>query len=948
MLKNTDYVEILKSRVDIIDVAAKLGCLPDRKEGNRYQGATCPAGHGSDNGRCFAIWPEIQAFKCWSCKIKGDVISLVRAVNKCGFLEALDWLADHAGIPRFAHKDMSDDQRAAWEKEQSATRGAFEALTASAEFYHEQLLKDPEMLDHLRHHYGLNDETITAHRIGYATGDGLGEHLKKQGFSEKEIVSTGLFLKLDVWREFFCHRLTFPYWKSGQVVYMIGRKTTRTPENKYEQAKYKKLLTHTSERPHISSAIQNCHFFGEDSARGAEIIYVAEGVTDCLVMLQARYPTISPVTVRFRHEDVPKLLSLTRSAKRVYLVPDQEDNESGMKGATDTASLLEAEGRNVYIVELPRAAGIEKIDVTDFLRDSGKAAFDELVTTARTAIQIDINALTARALSALELQEALGPLKAKLSAVPETKCEAYLGHAKQALNLKGDFVKALRKEIGVLRVANQKKSIASNGTADESGGVIAEMNQFHAGLMNQGRFVVLNEIIDPIEKRPDITLSSVFDFRNRYLNTSVLDPEASAAKGNAVFTTHAEVWLKSKARRDYRGIVFAPGRDVPEYYNLWRGFAVKPKQGDWSLFRKHIREVICRDNNDIFQWVMCWLANLVQDPGGERPGTSIVLRGGQGVGKGAFVVNFGEILGSHFVHISNQWKALGRFNSYLKDALLVFLDEGHWTGDRTSEGVLKALVTERHNLIEPKGKDAFSVENHARVIMASNHDWIVPAGFDERRFCVLDVSGKRAGDHTYFNRLYHQMANSGPAAMLYDLLQMDLTGINLRQIPRTSGLLQQIEASMTSAQRWFFECLREGTIGAFRDDRVLHMKAGFVPVLHDDSMWPRTINCMAVYADYKSYCNLVGERQPTEPNGLGRALRKMVPKIKTRQATTGTRDREYHIPPLAECRKAFEALVSYPIKWGDEDDDTREQPEQPETVDTGTSTHEVQEAWEAL
>ena len=48
-----------------------------------------------------------------------------------------------------------------------------------------------------------------------------------------------------------------------------------------------------------------------------------------------------------------------------------------------------------------------------------------------------------------------------------------------------------------------------------------------------------------------------------------------------------------------------------------------------------------------------------------------------------------------------------RFNQHLKDALLVFVDEGFWAGDKTAEGILKGMVTEKYFMCEPKGKDAF-------------------------------------------------------------------------------------------------------------------------------------------------------------------------------------------------------------------------------------------------
>ena len=114
------------------------------------------------------------------------------------------------------------------------------------------------------------------------------------------------------------------------------------------------------------------------------------------------------------------------------------------------------------------------------------------------------------------------------------------------------------------------------------------------------------------------------------------------------------------------------------------------------------------------------MAHTVQDPGGERPGVAIVMRGGQGVGKGVFATYFGKIFGGHFIHIQNQRHLTGNFNVHLKDKLLVYADEAFWGGDKSMAGVLKGLITEKQIFIEPKGLNAFPVDNHMRFIIASN------------------------------------------------------------------------------------------------------------------------------------------------------------------------------------------------------------------------------------
>jgi DNA primase catalytic core len=433
-------LSVLKSQCDIVEVATTLNCLPKYKSGAYFKGP-CPGNHESKDGQCFVLWPEIQAFRCYHCDASGDVIDLVKLAKKCGFQEAVQWLANHAGIEL---ENQTPEQRIRYEER----RVVYEILTCAAQYYHKQLLNDPEMLGHLKDHYGLNEETIKTYLLGYSPGQDLLKHLSDIGYTKEQTLLTGLFVQLEERvTEFYKHRLTFPYWKSGQVVYFIGRKTTRTPDNDWEKSKYKKLLTRTDKRPYISEHIQNSTFYGEDSIRGVDTVYVAEGVTDCLSLLQVGYATISPVTTRFRAQDQDHLIDLTKYASTVFLIPDAEENQAGIKGAMDTAGCLEAVDKSVFIINIPKPADIEKIDITDFLRDNGKEAFENLVKQAKTILQLEIDKIAGENLDLIRLSDRLGPIKSKLVAMPQSRAEGYLEYLKKELKVKASFINSIRKEI---------------------------------------------------------------------------------------------------------------------------------------------------------------------------------------------------------------------------------------------------------------------------------------------------------------------------------------------------------------------------------------------------------------------------------------------------------------------------------------------------------------------
>jgi integrase len=212
--------------------------------------------------------------------------------------------------------------------------------------------------------------------------------------------------------------------------------------------------------------------------------------------------------------------------------------------------------------------------------------------------------------------------------------------------------------------------------------IIIKLNKSHAALMLGGKFTILTETINPATEYPEIQFSTVADIKNLYRNrkiTRIVDDKVK-------LINPADEWLDHPDRRQYRGIVFTPNEPPNGYFNLWKGFATQPKQGDCSLYLELIKNIICDGDEYHLRWLLDWMADAVQNPGGVRPGTAVVLRGLQGTGKGVFATNFGKIFGSHFVHISGQHRLTGRFNNHLKMGLLVFVDEGFWAGDRRDTG----------------------------------------------------------------------------------------------------------------------------------------------------------------------------------------------------------------------------------------------------------------------
>ncbi len=277
----------------------------------------------------------------------------------------------------------------------------------------------------------------------------------------------------------------------------------------------------------------------------------------------------------------------------------------------------------------------------------------------------------------------------------------------------------------------------------------------------------------------------------------------------------AKFWLTHPDRRGYEKVIFDPTQPVGEAdgaYNLWRGFAVEPKEGDCSLFLDHVRENICQGNEDHYQWVMAWCASLFQEPA-TRYGSSLVIRGTQGTGKTIFGETLGRLVGDrHYKLVDQPHLMTGRFNAHMASLLLLFADEAFWAGNKQAEGRLKNMITGKHQQIEFKGKDPITVSNFMRLLIVGNPDWVVPADAGERRFAVFEIGDQRKRDYAYFEALQEQLDNGGYAALMHTLLNWDYTNVNLREVPRTVELFRQQVESMDPLTAWWFDKLWEGRL----------------------------------------------------------------------------------------------------------------------------------------
>lgn len=420
--------------------------------------------------------------------------------------------------------------------------------------------------------------------------------------------------------------------------------------------------------------------------------------------------------------------------------------------------------------------------------------------------------------------------------------------------------------------------------------VLEEMNAQHCVVMENGKFRVFTEEFDPVLGRHFYQRSTKEDFQNLYCNSFV-------EQVNDRPTTRAQFWLKHPQRRQYKGVIFDPSGDHAGWLNLWRGWAVDPAPGDWSLLDRLIREVLTDGDPQGYRYVLNWMAAMFQRPS-EAAEVAIAFRGAKGTGKGTLGRVLQHIAGAHGLHISSPEHITGRFNSHLQNCICLFADEAFWAGDKSGEAKLKALVTEPTVAYEGKGRDAVMGKNLIHIVMASNSDWVVPAGLDgERRFAVFEVNDSRKDDHKFFRALNRQLDNGGRAAFLHDMLARDIRGWHPRNdIPQNGALAEQKLRGMDAEFSWWYSLLYEAELPGYDEER--DWQAGEVVLDKAD-----------LYESYLAFARS-RTRHPRPLPGLARVLLTKVG-VESRQIRSGTRKdkRVYVVPALDQARAAFAEIV---------------------------------------
>ncbi len=244
-------VDEIKQRLNIVDIVGERVTL--KKAGRNFKGL-CPFHH--EKTPSFMVSPERGTFHCFGCGKGGSVIDFVMEYEHIDFIEALEQLAQRAGIKLTKRTGDSPEQKlkeTLWE------------INALAVQYYQYILTKHKLgekaLLYLKNR-GISDKSIKTFGLGYSPNswDALTLFLKKKKYDERIIAAAGLTVKGNHgWYDRFRGRVMFTLRDHrGNVVGFSGRVLDPT----IKEAKY----INTSETPVYSKSNV---LYGLDVTKGA-------------------------------------------------------------------------------------------------------------------------------------------------------------------------------------------------------------------------------------------------------------------------------------------------------------------------------------------------------------------------------------------------------------------------------------------------------------------------------------------------------------------------------------------------------------------------------------------------------------------------------------------------------------------------------------------------------
>lgn len=368
MYYTEEQIEEVRSKSDIVQIIGRYVNL--KRTGSSYVGL-CP--FHSEKSPSFNVSPSRQMYKCFGCGVAGNVITFIMEYENYTFPEAMEFLAEQAGVT-ISKSELSPEM-----KREKNLRTELVQINAKAASYYYAKLKSPAGKTGYEYFLsrGLSEETIRHFGLGYAGqgGNELYRYLKSQGYADQVLKETGLF-KMDergVYDKFW-NRVMFPIMDINNRVIGFGGRVMGDAKPKYLNSPETKLFNKSK------------NLFGLNYAKlgKKKNIILCEGYMDVIAMHQAGFTNaVASLGTAFTSEQA---VILRRYTDEVLLTYDSD--QAGVKAALRAIPMLRDAGINARIVHMEPYK-----DPDEFIKGLGSEEFEKRMAEAQNAFLFEIEVL---------------------------------------------------------------------------------------------------------------------------------------------------------------------------------------------------------------------------------------------------------------------------------------------------------------------------------------------------------------------------------------------------------------------------------------------------------------------------------------------------------------------------------------------------------------------------
>jgi len=325
-----DAKEEIRARLAVEDVIGQY--IELKRAGRNFKGHSP---WGTDKTPSFMVSPEKGIWHDFSSNKGGDIFTFVMEMEGCTFREALEKLAQQAGVE--LKRYSGDDKKQAEHKAR-----LFEALELSAKYFQYCLTKNKAVMQYVFYKRNMNKKTVENFRIGYApqSGDALVNFLTKRGFTKKEMEDAGLLNRFG--KDLFKGRMMIPLMDvGGRVIGFTARILNDKDKNSPKYLNTPETILYNKGR----------HIFGlsqaKDTIRRTEFIVVVEGNMDVISSHQAG--VCQAVATAGTAMTEMHLKSFSRMTNDIRLAYDGD--EAGIRAAERAISMASKFGIYLSVID---------------------------------------------------------------------------------------------------------------------------------------------------------------------------------------------------------------------------------------------------------------------------------------------------------------------------------------------------------------------------------------------------------------------------------------------------------------------------------------------------------------------------------------------------------------------------------------------------------------------